>query len=990
LASETLVRDQNTSAKNQLIGIIKLENEAGNLFSAGQSQAAIDKYQQALVIARKIPNRQRTGKLLQDIGLAYSTKEQYQKALDFYQQALIIWRETSNLAAEGTTLDSIGVAYFRQGQYTKALAAHQQALEMSQKLKRPVGVGLALANIGTTYTKQGKYAEALALYRQALENFQQVDDNAMQGRVLDKMGLTYAEQGNYEEALKTYEKALLSFTKGAIAGSITGGTLKNIGLVYASKGEYQKALSYYEDSLTAHRSAFNRNRAEQGATISSQGLIASYLGQYPNALESYKNALAIYREFGYRASEGEALSMMGDAYASQKDFSKAMEFYQQALLIHDEVGNLPGKITTLSSLGAVYSATNNPRALETHQQALKIAQQVGSLPRTSQVLNYLGQTQIQQGKLAEAQTNLQQAIATSHKIGNTPVEAQALSSLGLLLAKQNQPELAIAFYKQSVNTYEGIRTGIRSLSKEQQDAYTRTITSTYRQLADILIQQGRISEAQQVLELLKIQEINDFTKGTRAPSAVGKVELTPIETQIRDRYGSLIAFGQKLADCEQTNCTEKATLRSQQNQLQAAFNALVKDIRDRALALRAQQITTGTDEFTSNASAIVDAQPHTLLIYPLVLPDKVQILWATKAEKEGAVLGGTTTSCPLPETKLNELVGTLQAQITDRGDLQALQTTSREIYNCLIAPLEPELKKLRDRAARDNTVPNLVFVPDRATNLIPMSVLFDGKHYLIERYNLSNILSVSNTDASASLPDDRQNISVVGFGLSEAKPGFNALDYVPVELNSIIKTKNSSAIKGIYNGNGFLNQQFTRDTLKENIGGHTILHIATHGVFRPSNPRNSFLLLGDGSEFEISDVQHLKGLSSVHLVVLSACETAKVGTDTNGTEVAGISSFFLQKRAKAVLASLWKVNDPATSLLMQQFYQQLANGTTKATALRQVQLDFIQGKFTAKDAPSRSDVTPQSDSSNLATRSTRSNFSHPYYWAPFILIGNSR
>lgn len=307
-----------------------------------------------------------------------------------------------------------------------------------------------------------------------------------------------------------------------------------------------------------------------------------------------------------------------------------------------------------------------------------------------------------------------------------------------------------------------------------------------------------------------------------------------------------------------------------------------------------------------------------------------------------------------------------------------------------IQPLEPELKKLRDRATRDNTVPNLVFVPDRATYLIPMSVLFDGQHYLIEQYNLSNILSVSKTDATARLPVDRQRISVVGFGLSEARAGFSALDYVPIELSSIIRRNNAAGNQGIYNGSEFLNREFTRNALEDNISGHTILHIATHGVFKPSNPRNSFFLLGDGSEYTIPDIQFLKGLADVHLVVLSACETAKVGTDTNGTEVAGISSFFLEKNAKAVLASLWKVNDPATSLLMREFYSRLAKGNiSKAEALRQVQIEFLKGNLTAKNTPggSRRDA-------DIVVAGTRaapppSNFSHPYYWAPFILIGNS-
>jgi CHAT domain-containing protein len=136
----------------------------------------------------------------------------------------------------------------------------------------------------------------------------------------------------------------------------------------------------------------------------------------------------------------------------------------------------------------------------------------------------------------------------------------------------------------------------------------------------------------------------------------------------------------------------------------------------------------------------------------------------------------------------------------------------------------------------------------------------------------------------------------------------------------------------------------------------------------------------------------LQNLRGVHLVVLSACETALGGTDPkSGIEIAGISSFFLEDKAKAVIASLWTVNDASTSLLMQQFYKNLATGKmTKAEALRQAQLSVLKGNVTAKDAPRRSGETDINVTVTSGDRApSPANFSQPYYWAPFILIGNS-
>jgi CHAT domain-containing protein len=176
--------------------------------------------------------------------------------------------------------------------------------------------------------------------------------------------------------------------------------------------------------------------------------------------------------------------------------------------------------------------------------------------------------------------------------------------------------------------------------------------------------------------------------------------------------------------------------------------------------------------------------------------------------------------------------------------------------------------------------------------------------------------------------------------------------------------------------------------LRDNLSGNKILHIATHGKFESGRPENSFLLSGTGEELKIDQIKTLQNyMRDTHLVVLSACETALGGVDADGMEMSGISFYFLTNGAKAVIASLWLVNDASTSQLMQQFYQNLSTGKmTKSEALREAQITMIQGKIQSSNT-NRSSVnyTPgQSRNSESISR----NLSHPYYWSPFILIGN--
>jgi CHAT domain-containing protein len=207
--------------------------------------------------------------------------------------------------------------------------------------------------------------------------------------------------------------------------------------------------------------------------------------------------------------------------------------------------------------------------------------------------------------------------------------------------------------------------------------------------------------------------------------------------------------------------------------------------------------------------------------------------------------------------------------------------------------------------------------------------------------------------------------------------------------------KSTQNVNGIFNGKQLLNQEFTRTSLRDNISGSNILHIATHGRFVPVDANASFLLLGNGDKLFIKELKNLiDDLNQVHLVVLSACQTALGGLGDDGVEISGISYYFLNGGAKAVIASLWAVNDDSTRQLMQHFYANLVtNGTqsqiTKVKALQKAQLSLLHSDNESESAKTKSGqvVIEKRLRSNVQTRS-KTNFAHPYYWAPFILIGN--
>lgn len=755
-------------------------------------------------------------------------------------------------------------------------------------------------------------------------------------------------------------------------------------------GEYSKALEFYQQALAIYKEVGQQvlankkeagDRTGEGKTLDSIGLIYQNLEQYPKALEFYQQALAIAREVGDKAGEGTTLNNIAALYNTQEQYPKALEFLSQALVIVREIGDKVGEGKTLNNIAVIYRNLGQyPKALEFYQQALALQREISDKAGQGMTLSGIGKVYFQLNQYPKALEFFSQALAINREVSDKSGEGITLSNMGVLLEQQKQPELAIVFYKQSVNVTEAIRQEIRVLPHEQQESYTKTVADTYRSLANLLLSQGRILEAQQVLELLKIQELRNFTKDTRAGGQTSGIALNATEEQIVKEYGSLIAFGQQVEQCQQTRCPQLSQLLDQRDVLTQQYNQgvgqLDKEIRDR----RAQDDAFLDPKKLLKAKEIVEAQPGTVLIYPLVMEDKIWLLWASK--------GGIVKTLQVPNVGQRQLAETVlkfrQLLQNPSSNVAEVKATSKQLYDWLILPLEPELKT--------NKIQNLVFSLDRAARYIPMSALFDGEKYLIENYAVSTVLSADLTDMRDRLPLGTQNTSILALGLSNAVAGFNPLPNVPAELDAIVR-KAPNDQQGIYPGVKFLNKAFDFRALRDNLTGHQLLHIATHGQFVPGSPDASYLLLGTGDKLEIPKIATLQDLVNVQLVVLSACETALAGAGQDGREINGISYYFLNGGAKAVMASLWSVNDDSTRQLMQNFYSYLAKGTstspmTKAEALRQAQLSMLRGESTTRgNAEQRSiiAVVPKPGSTN----SSAPGFSHPYYWAPFILIGNS-
>ncbi|MEM6253880.1 MAG: CHAT domain-containing protein, partial [Cyanobacteria bacterium P01_D01_bin.156] len=750
-----------------------------------------------------------------------------------------------------------------------------------------------------------------------------------------------------------------------------GGSLNNIGSIYNSQGDYPQALDYYQQSLAIRQDIGDRRG--EGIMLNNIGGIYDSQGDYAQALDYYQQSLAIRQDIGDRRGEGESLNNIGFIYNSQGDYPQALDYFQQSLAIRQDIGDRRGEGESLNNIGSIYKSQGDyAQALDYYQQSLAISQDIGDRRGEGAMLNNIGSIYKSQGDYAQALDYYQQSLAISQDIDAPEIEAILLANIGRLFEQQKQPDLAIIFLKEAVNSYEIIRTNNQDFSSQElQQSYTDKVADNYRTLADLLLEQGRIPEAQQVLDLLQLEELREFTD-TRAVWTSNGIRLSNPEQTVADAHGSLIALGNKVVECERDNCANLDTLYSQQENLLAQYDAEVaRFVEAISVNRRNDDIFQNPDNVSGDAQKLLEAyaaeEQNTLLVYPFVLEDKLWLVWVTVGDVVGSI------EVPVSQGELASTVQQFGALLKSRSsNLSELQATSQKLYSWIIEPIAAELEK--------NNIDHLVFVNDRVTRYIPMGALHDGENYLLENYTISTVLSPAATDMGDRL-GPVANSNVLGLGLTEAVENFSPLPAVRDELAAIIKGQEN---KGVYPGQSFLNQDFTLDAFKNNVQGNRILHVATHAAFEPGRPEESFIMLGDGNRMRIPDIETMqRRLRNLHLVVLSACQTALGGTNQqDGTEITGLSSYFLEaNRAEAVVASLWSVNDRSTSMLMQRFYENMAAGETKADALRKAQLSLLGSDQTA-DGDERIIGQREAEASGAAP------LSHPYFWAPFIMIGN--
>jgi len=811
-------------------------------------------------------------------------------------------RTTSDQKAEADRLLEQGNQQYATSQFQSALQSWQQALIVYQQIKDRKGESVSLIGLGNAYESLGQYQKAIDFFQQSLAITKQIKDLNGESNSLIGLGNAYYRLGQYQRAINFFQQSL-AITKQIKDLNGESASLNNLGNAYYRLGQYQRAIDFFQQSLAITKQIGNLNG--ESASLNNLGNAYESLGQYQRAIDFFQQSLTIKKQIGNLEGESNSLNNLGDAYERLGQYQRAIDFFQQSLTIKRQIGDLGGESNSLNNLGIAYKSLKQyQRAIDFFQQSLAIKKRIGDRKGESNSLNNLGNAYDILGQYQKAINFSQQSLAIKKQIGDRNGEGLLLINMGVTFNKLNQTEIAILFYKESVNVRESIRKDIKKLSKEEQKSYLSTVEEDYRNLGDLLLQQNRIIEALQVLDLLKVQELEDYLKNIKGSDrSTQGVRLLAPELAISNK---LLAV----------NFDNSQDINNQlANQIQQLPKAEINKVPDYL-----NQIPNGT-----------------VLLYPFILSDRLEIILFSP---NNLPIRRTTR---ISKDQLETLISDFRAGLLDAGS-EDFREPSIQLYNLLIKPIETELAQFNAKT--------ILYAPDGQLRYIPIAALYDGKQWLVEKYQISNLIAYTLFDFS-SQPKNVPNILAGAFGgkAGDRKFGQTALPATVREVQAIANSFQNSVT--------LIEEQFSRQAIESKFKNHNILHLATHAEFNSGAPDNSFIIFGNGDKIRLNEITDWQ-IPNIDLIILSACQTG-VGKLGSGVEILGFGYQVQKAGAKQAIASLWSVNDEGTQALMEAFYDELKKGDVSSTeALHRAQVALIKSK----------------------------KYNHPNYWSAFFAIGN--
>ena len=784
-------------------------------------------------------------------------------------------------------------------------------------------------NRGRCFEYIGLYEEALEAYAAAERRYRALGMTERLGEIMDNQGAILLLLGRGKEALAAHEAAAAIFAAAGLTLSHAK-ALSNIGEANRQLADYRRSLDAFErarrlyDSLGA--------LADKGLLLIDTAGAYLELNLYAEALAAYQRAHALLRDTGMVHDRARALWGLGSTLIARSEFEEARSALIEAAELFAAADNAPMLSGVMLEQSALQEACGDNRAAAaTARRALELVS--GREWSVQRVYALLRLADLLLPDAAEAESHLLEASRLAERLALPHLRYRLNERLGSLRRLQGRDEEARVLLEAAVDEIERLRGTVAH--ETMRASFLRDKTTAYEELLKLHLARGGERGSQDafaIAERAKSRALVDLLTG------VLKESVTPaddaVEGRIRDLQSDLnVTYSRMLGGTDDDG-----------------HDTPLPDLRGRAVELEREisqlrlRVAATADLFAPPAASDSPEPPPsdvTLVAYHLV-GDEIVTFFQGKG-------GIRVVRNPGSATRIAHLVQQLDVQWDRLGagrefaerHMTLLERSTRRVLTSLYKELiEPLLDEAVNPTSEGSGVSRkLVIVPHGLLHRVPFHALFDGRSYLLERFEVSYAPSAKVYSLCQKRIPQTFDKALV---LSVADPSIPA---VTEETQAVVRHLPAAEL--------LRDRQATTEALRLKAPGCGVLHLACHGMFRVDNPMFSSLKLGDGW-LAASDVIRLDLAGT--LVTLSACESGRNAVFA-GDELMGLTRAFLGAGATTLVASLWLVQDETTAELMEKWYEHLREGVGRATALRNAQLAL------------------------------KDRYPHPYYWAPFVLIG---
>ncbi len=834
--------------------------------------------------------------------------------------------------------------------------------------------GMQLVRQAKTLYNSERFAEAVPLLQQAVMVFELKGENLNRATALSNLAASFGQLTEWEQAEIAVNSSLLvvrQLPKTMGQQGILGQSLNIQGQLQLERGRTQEAIDIWTESAKVFEQIDARDQLFQVQINQSRAW--ETLGLYPR---SCKILLASFK------LENKTCELSNDGLVSLKSRQVS-----------------PENVRGINALGRVLRVLGKlDRSQEILLVGLESAGKLGLRQDEAAIYLNLGNTERAKsnkpGLSAQQRADLERSALSYYarsvqmSAGASPLRMQArLNQLSLLTDRQNwseamvlwrsiQPQIAqlssnrAGFYAR-INLAESLiklaQSPIATPSLNDIDKMLSEASEPANSLGDKRIQayilgtRGKLYELQKqhsVAEKLTIQALS-LAPAFQSPDIA--YQLLWQLGRIRKAQGNLEGAIAQYTQAVNVLSSLRGDLVTVNPEVQFSFRESAEPVYRQLVELLLQEESPSQDKlklarqtveslqlaeldnFFRDACAdakpksIEEIDPTAAVIYPIILSDRLEVILSIPGKPLRRY--STKKSQQELETAFRLAKNTIRPSAFPRERKPPVQ----QVYDWLIRPAEADLTA--------SGIKTLVFVLDGYLRNLPMAILYDGEQFLVEKYNIA---LAPGLQLVAPKPLSQVKLKVLTAALSEARQGFPALPGVKREIQEISTQMPT---------NGLLNQQFVSGQLQALIKevSYPIVHLATHGQFS-SNAADTFIVTWDQKvnvkEFDQLLRSRTGGKQqAIELLVLSACETAS----GDSRAALGLAGAAIRSGARSTVATLWQVNDESTAIFMAEFYRQLAlPKSTKAEALRNAQLTLLNNPL----------------------------YKNPYFWAPFILVGN--